>query len=169
MSYLDPATLNQLLRYGIALTGNRSDAEDVLHTAIERFLRSKQAAIKEECAYIRKIMRNYWYDEQRKQRSRHNYIEQTISNNTDDHQVIALNDNALEQLLINQQQVAMIWSQLDDEQRELLYFHCVLEYSAQQIADELSCPRGTILSRLSRLKKRIASRITDSEQQQASS
>ena len=44
MSLLDKQTLNELYRYGIAVTNNPSDAEDVLQTAIERFLKNQAAS-----------------------------------------------------------------------------------------------------------------------------
>ncbi len=45
-----------------------------------------------------------------------------------------------------------VWNKLADQQREILYFWCVLGMTAAEMAKELKLPRGTILSRIHRLK-----------------
>ena len=151
MKFLDKATLNQLYRFGIVLTGNEQDSQDVLHTAIERFLRNKPKQIKQQTAFIRTIMRNYWYDELRKQK---NHLEH-VENLKLEHEIINIHGQSLEDILITQQDLQRYWDTLQDSQRELLYLHSVLGYTAQEISDELNCPRGTILARIHRLKKQL--------------
>ena len=151
MKFLDKHTLNQLYRFGIALTGSPQDAEDVLHTAIERFLVKNPQNVSEKSAFIRTIMRNYWYDEIRKQKNHQAHVEslQVEQNDTD------IDKDRLEDIVIDQHDFQKHWQALQAPQRELLYMHCVLEYSAQEIADEFNCARGTILSRIHRLKKQL--------------
>ncbi len=151
MTFLDKTTLNQLYRFGIALTGNEQDSQDVLHTAIERFLRTKPSHIKQQVAFIRTIMRNYWYDELRKQKTHLEHVENMKFEN----EIINIHSQSLEDVLINQQDLQRHWDTLQDSQRELLYMHCVLGCTAQEISDELNCPRGTILARIHRLRKQL--------------
>ncbi len=155
MTFLEKDSLNKLYRFGIALTGNRSDAEDVLHTAIERFLKNKRKNkkqnIEQEHAFLRTIMRNYWYDECRKQKHRLAHVEATQA----EFELVNIDRYSLEDVIIDQHDLQKHWAKLSDQQRELLYLHCVLEYSAQEIANELDCPRGTVLARIHRLKKHL--------------
>ncbi len=151
MNSLNKQSLNQLYRFGIALTGSPQDSEDVLHTAIERFLRKNPQNIIEKEAFIRTIMRNYWYDEIRKQKNHQAHVESLQVEQGD----IDINKDRLEDIIIDQYDFQKHWQALQAPQRELLYMHCVLEYSAQEIADEFNCARGTILSRIHRLKKQL--------------
>jgi len=151
MTFLDKDTLNQLYRFGIALTGNEQDSQDVLHTAIERFLHNKPQHINQQAAYIRTIMRNYWYDELRKLKTQRDHVEALQF----EQEIISIHSQSLEDIVIDQQELQKHWSSLQDSQRELLYLHCVLEYTAQEISDELNCPRGTVLARIHRLKKHL--------------
>ncbi len=151
MKSLNKESLNKLYRFGIALTGSPQDSEDVLHTAIERFLRKNPQNITEKEAFIRTIMRNYWYDEIRKQKNHQAHVESLQVEQGD----MNIDKDRLEDIIIDQHDFQKHWQALQAPQRELLYMHCVLEYSAQEIADEFNCARGTILSRIHRLKKQL--------------
>jgi RNA polymerase sigma-70 factor (ECF subfamily) len=165
MTFLDKDTLNQLYRFGIALTGNEQDSQDVLQTAIERFLRNKPQKITHKTAYLRTIMRNYWYDELRKQKHHQQHVQAL----TIEQDIISIHSQSLEDVYIDQQELQTHWDDLQDSQRELLYLHCVLEYTAQEISDELNCPRGTVLARIHRLKKQLqkAAAANDSQGSQS--
>ena len=153
MSILDKTSLNMLYRYGISLTGNTSDAEDVLQTSIERYLKNCQLPLSDNMALARKIMRNYWFDELRKLNVRQGYVSQVQQEN----ETISMLDESLEDVCISQHDLAKLWGTLNDEQRELLYLHGVLDYTAQEIAQEQGQPRGSVLSRIHRLKKSLKS------------
>ena len=155
MSILDKTSLNMLYRYGISLTGNTSDAEDVLQTSIERYLKNCQLPLSDNMALARKIMRNYWFDELRKLNVRQGYVSQVQQEN----ETISMLDESLEDVCISQHDLAKLWGTLNDEQRELLYLHGVLDYTAQEIAQEQGQPRGSVLSRIHRLKKSLKSYI----------
>ncbi len=68
--FLNKENLNAFFRYAMALTANKQDAEDLVHTGIERALKGDFTSIENKSAYIRTIIRNAWYDELRKQRIR---------------------------------------------------------------------------------------------------
>lgn len=160
MNTFSPENLNILYRYGIALTNSPDLAMDVLQAALEKMIMARQSEhIDNENAYVRKLMRNGWYDELRRQKTRRKHLnEQTEI----DHEPISVIDhNPIESMLITDDMLVRIWATLDHSQRELLFYSCVLEFSAQQIADEMETPRGTILARLNRLKKRIRGECQD--------
>lgn len=61
----------------------------------------------------------------------------------------------MENVLMNQQEVQQLTELLSTEENELLYLWAVEEYSTGEIAHIYQQPRGTILSKLHRLKNRI--------------
>ena len=48
----DRETLDKLFRYCLALTGEREEARDLLHTALENFLRHRPVDLQYPLAYI---------------------------------------------------------------------------------------------------------------------
>jgi len=143
---LDKTQLNGLYRYGLSLTNNSASAEDLLQSALERWLPKRQQS-REPLPYIRRTMRNLHIDNCR----RNAIIDfEPMSDNTP----VLLDPQSLEQLIINQQLLQLVFDQLNSAEREVLYYWAVLEYTASEIAAELDEPRGTILSRLYRLKEK---------------
>lgn len=158
MSILDKESLNQLYRYAMALTANKADAEDVLQTSIERYLKNCKLTLSDNLPLARKIMRNYWFDELRKLKVREGYADKVQQ----EHESISMLDNSLEDVCISEHDLSKIWTTLTDSQRELLYMHGVLNYTAQEIAQEQNQPRGSVLSRIHRLKKMLKISMSDS-------
>ena len=110
-------------------------------------------------------MRNYWYDELRKQKIKNDYLE---AQRNEQELMIHLHEANLEGVVISQNQLEQLWSSLRDDQRELLYFHCLLEYTAGEISQEQGVPRGTILARIFRLRKHLQS-LAEADNQHESS
>jgi RNA polymerase sigma-70 factor (ECF subfamily) len=66
-----------------------------------------------------------------------------------------VDESSMDDLLINQQQVQHLITVLNSEENEMLYLWAVEEYTVDEIAKIYQKPKGTVLSRLHRLKKRI--------------
>jgi RNA polymerase sigma-70 factor (ECF subfamily) len=64
----------------------------------------------------------------------------------------------LEDIVIAEYEVEAIMAILEPLERELLYFWAVEGYTAQEIADWTDSPRGTVLSRIHRLRQKILRR-----------
>ncbi len=58
-------------------------------------------------------------------------------------------------LVIAEHDMGLIWDQLDAFDREILFYWAVEGYSLQEIANQIDVPRGTLLSRVHRLRKKI--------------
>ncbi|MGF1645274.1 MAG: RNA polymerase sigma factor [Thiotrichales bacterium] len=151
----DGDTLNRLYRYAYSLTGHRSEAEDLLQDALERYLRAGQKSVDNPLAYVRRILRNCFIDGLRRK---------------DLHPVTLLPDEVgpqdidmrtLESIMVDQDLLASIWQRLAPLEREILYFWAVEGMSAQEVANELGTPRGTILSRIHRLRARLREESND--------
>jgi len=141
--------LQQLFRYGCALTTNEQQAQDLLQDAVESCLRqppNKQAAL---MSYTRTIMRNRFIDAARHQQR---FPQDTI----DDEQItLDMDVRMLEDIVIDENELDSLWALLEPLEREILFLWAVEEYSTAEIAIQLDMPRGTILSRLHRLRKRL--------------
>ncbi len=165
----DKQQLNQLYRYCYMLTVHRDDAYDLLQSALEKYLKSPPNASYSEFAYIRRIIRNQFIDNIRRlksvtfesldsyaphaQEEEHSYF--------DNQDVIAINSSALDEMLINEERVEWIWSILNAAEREIVFLWGVEGYTAAEVATELDMPRGTVLSKIHRLRKKITTNLTE--------
>ncbi len=152
---LDRDTLNNLYRYCFALSGNESDAYDLLQSGVEKFLRVKTDSISNKIAFIKKIIRNHYIDEYRKQ-SRAN-VEQFDEAVT----YVDMDTQPMEQIIASQLQVESVWQELSSGEREILYFWAVEGYSTSELAEFLQMPRGTLLSKIHRLRIRLEEKFED--------
>jgi RNA polymerase sigma-70 factor (ECF subfamily) len=153
--FLNKDNLNQLYRFSMALTANSQNAEDLLHTGIERALRGKFSAVENKMAYIRTIIRNAWYDELRQKRTHNEVSSDFIDEDEENVEPTSLIELDPNNVMIQQIQLQRTWELLTDQQRELLYLWCILGMTAAEIAIELKLPRGTVLSKIHRLKSAL--------------
>lgn len=154
----DHQHLNQLYQYCYSLTANEADAYDLLHTALEKWLRSNHQGSTTAIAYVRTIIRNQFIDQYRKQQRfpEESLEEQNAGGHGGELQVPDLSLLPLEQTIINERDLADLWQLLTLKERELLYLWAVEGYSIDEISREQDCPRGTLLARIHRLRKKIA-------------
>ena len=149
--------LNQLFRYGCSLTNNETTAYDLLHDALEKFLNNTvdNLPANKEDHYIRTIMRNRFLDELRHQK-------RFPQDDFDDHEdsLISMQLPDPEKIIIDQELLENIWGALNPLERELLHLWAVDNYTAKEIAEQLDSPRGTVLSRIHRLRKKLESKLS---------
>ncbi len=148
----DHNTLNKLYRYGYALCNNEADAYDLLQDALTRFLEKKAKEIKstEAIPYLRRMMRNQFIDQLRRAKKFPLEALDTIEPQQGEQEQIAM-----ESIVISQQLLQLIWGELLPLERELVYLWAFEGFNAREIAEQLDVPRGTILSRIHRLRKKI--------------
>lgn len=150
--------LQYLYRYCLCLTREKHLAEDLLQNAVEKWLNrlpyiqgtqeSKQQGW--ERPYLRKVIRNLYIDECRRQAI-------VAFEPLDDAQPALLSTEPLEQIELREQQIDALFTALNTAEREVLFLWAMEGYTCQEIADELEQPRGTVLSRLHRLKHKAQS------------
>jgi len=145
---LDRATLDRLLRYCLSLTAQRDDALDLLHNAVERVLKTDVSGIKAPEAFIRTTARNLFFDQYRRARR---FPEVTM----DEVPEVALDERALADMVVDQLTLRQVWAQLSAAERETVFLWAVDGLSATEIALQLGQPRGSVLSRLHRLRQRL--------------
>lgn len=149
---LDDQSLNKIFRYCLALAGNESDAYDLLHDAYEKITDLPSAGIRQPLAYSRRLVKNLWVD---RCRALKREVEHAILIQEADDEPIALHESSLESIVMTEKLFDKVWQLIDDNERELLYLWAVEGFSYSELAIELDVPRGTLLSRVHRIKKRL--------------
>lgn len=138
--------LQTLYRYCYSLVNNKSEADDLLQSGLEKWLKSSQKK-DYSLAYIRKIIRNQFIDQCRRKKL-------VPFEQFDETTPLIMSSESMEQALIDDQEVELLMNKLNAGERETLFLWAVMEYSASEIASETGEPRGTILSRLYRIKSK---------------
>lgn len=153
LDIFDRPVLQRLYRYGCALCKDRDKAYDLLQHAIEQYIKNREKHdYDHDIAFVRTIMRNRFIDEYRKSKR---FPEESY----DDDSPIALDEKSLEDIVIAQIDLEIIWHKLDPFEREIMYYWAIEEMTAKQIAIEIRVPRGTVLSRIHRVRAKVKSTI----------
>ncbi|MDW3096427.1 MAG: sigma-70 family RNA polymerase sigma factor [Gammaproteobacteria bacterium] len=154
--------LNSLYRYCFSLTGEEHESYDLLQTGIEKFLNIDNGKVENKSAYIKRIIRNHYIDECRK-RSKvdEEQFDETVT-------YVDMNTDSLEKIVASQYQLEAVWQQLTVSEREIMYFWAVEGYTTDELADFLELPRGTLLSKIHRLRKRLEKQFDESNREVAS-
>jgi len=150
--------LNRLYRYGYSLTANEADAYDLLQESLTRFLELDPPpdTSGEPVFYLQRIMHNRFIDQLR--RAKRFPLEAL------DGADAASGDTGfvdLERIAISEQTLRHVWERLSPLERELMHLWAVEELTAREIAERLDTPRNTILSRIHRLRKKVAPLASD--------
>ncbi len=142
--------LQKLYRYAYVLTADEHSAHDLVQDAVESCLLQPPKKTGALVSYSLKIIHNRFIDMARR--------EKRFPHTTLDEELIELDaDNLLlEEMVITSSELDTVWLKLDALEREILFLWAVEGYSTSQIADQLEISRGTILSRIHRLRKRLA-------------
>ena len=142
--------LNGFYQYAYSLTADRDEAFDILQTCLEKYLRNENK-IKNPQGWMIKVMRNQFYDQIRRHQP------ELIDLNDSRLTSIADELESLEEIAIDKDMIEQLWDKLDHNEREILYFWAVMGCTSTEIAKSLDAPRGTIVSRIHRLKNKLRS------------
>ena len=147
---MSPELLNELYRYGLALTCNSDAAFDLVQDAIEVALVRPPDKKNALPSYLRRVMRNRFIDGYRR--------DQLITFESCDfgaREPLSIDPRSLEQLFIESETVETLLGSLNPLERETLFLWAVVGYTAAEIADFSDCARSTVLSRIQRLRKKV--------------
>ena len=143
--------LNELYRYALSLSHDETLAYDLVQSSCEKTL-AKEIAADQHKAYMFKVIRNQYIDIYRR-RKLELVVDSEQSSQSAPEEQGTLQD--LDQIMIDKQHVELILRDLDYQDRELLYLWAVEGTTMQELSKRTATPRGTLLSRLNRLKKRL--------------
>ena len=135
-----------LRRFAFSLTGSRADADDLLQNTLERLLSRGLPEDVELVKWAFRVCRNIWIDEYRARKIRQNaaQLPELEEPSFDGEHVVC------EQITLGEVNTAM--ARLPDDQRSILALVAVQGMSYKEVADTLSIPLGTVMSRLARAR-----------------
>ena len=149
VNIFNQSDMQRLYRYGCTLCMDQDDAYDLLQYAFEKYLKSRtKRKYGSDMAYVRSIMRNRFIDEYRRSKR---FPEESY----DEQSPVAMNESSLEDIVIAQSDLEIIWEKLDPFEREILYYWAIEEMTTKEISLQINVPKGTILSRIFRVRKKI--------------
>lgn len=150
------ALIPRLRRFARVLTGNITDADDVVQASLEKAMLNLdqwQPGTQLD-RWVFRIARNTWVDDRRRAHNRigHDDIGEMIDLAGDDGVAVA-EQNAETRM------VRAAVDRLPGDQRDLVALVMLEGYSYREAADALSLPIGTVMSRLSRAKAALAKHL----------
>jgi RNA polymerase sigma-70 factor (ECF subfamily) len=164
--------IDALYGYALMLTRNRSDAEDLVQETYVRALDAKDR-LREDSnvkGWFFTILRNLWLNQLRKRKSEPHLVE--IDGQEGGADYLSGNTPSSDEILVAKEdveQVRFAIRQLSPEFQEVIHLREFEELSYQQIAIVLSCPTGTVMSRLGRARAKLRALLTPTWSQPASS
>ena len=143
----------QLLRVALSCCHDICLAEDLTQDCIEKALRRSHQLqdINKLKSWLMQILANNWQD----------YLRRRHEHDDIDSLVLSTPDNASDETLQNElsRQVQHAIAQLPLAQRQVVTLVDLYGSSYQEVADILSIPVGTVMSRLSRARASLASAL----------
>lgn len=147
------AVLPRVRRFALSLCRSAEEADDLVQSACERALAGADGFVPgtRVDSWLYRIVRNLWYDRLRRSRTRGTELDVDA---VLDLVAPGASDEALQRRLLSQ--VWDVIGTLPPDQREVLILVCVEELSYREAAEVLEVPIGTVMSRLSRARRRVA-------------
>lgn len=150
---LSDADIRRLHRYALSLCGDSHEAFDLVQTAFEKVLKSRPDFAGLSLSYFYTTVRHCFIDSLRAQKS-----QPVMEGHSDVDEVPNLSVRALDDLMIERATLDEILTDLTPWERELLFLHLVEERTAEEIGVTTGKPRGTILSMMHRIRRKIIDR-----------
>jgi len=149
--------LNKLYRFCYSLTLDETAAYDLLQNSLEKFLKNNSEK-QHKLAFMYQIIRHQFIDEYRKQSKQK-------SEPFEEQEYIDFDVKTLESIHIDEDLIEQVLDYLDPLEREIIFYWAIEGYTTQQIADMLSMPKGTVLSKIHRMRQRIKQQFPTSQAQ----
>jgi len=138
--------LNRGFRYGLSLTHDEDLAFDLVQSAYLKICEENKPLI---ISYLITSIRNKFIDQKRKEKTKFKWL------NSINFKKSSSQPNSVEPTL------EKLLSKLKERDREILLLSVVEEYTAKEIGELLDMPRNTILTILSRTKKKLKSQLAE--------
>jgi RNA polymerase sigma-70 factor (ECF subfamily) len=148
--------VGRLYRAAYALCGSRADAEDLVQETFVRVLASKRSPRHRGVSlpYLMRSLRNTWIDFQRARAAR------PIAGGADGVEWL-VDGSADPQLALDAQVAYEAMLELPEPQREVIAAVDVMGLSYKEAARALRIRQGTLMSRLSRARDRVAAALEE--------
>ncbi len=143
-------------RYALSLTNNGHDAEDLVQ---EAFVKIKKNVDDVSKTYFYKTIKSLFIDKYRRESL---VLFDTEQTEQDSHYQESFDD----EVSISAEQMQICLEILRPIEREILFLSAVDEYTAEEIAQMMDRPRGTILSLIHRSKIKVREKLISLEKKQ---
>lgn len=152
--------LPNLRRFAYSLAGNRTDADDLVQSLVERLITTSIPSDANPIAWMLRVCRNMWIDEVRKR--------QTAARHMVENQHEAVTKPVEEVLIIEAEQKRVIQAiaALPAAQREVLTLVAISGLTYADAANVLEVPVGTVMSRLARARSAMADMINQGSEEE---
>ena len=150
----DEVTLQKIYRYCYSLTCNEHDAYDLLQASIEKFIKLN-VNVSDPSSYLKKMIYHRFIDDCRRTKivQFENIDDVTMPTDFD--------VQTLDELLVNEDMVKQILQSLEPDEREIMYCWAVEGFSTAEIAKKTEKPKGTILSKIYRMRKKLIEEFSE--------
>jgi RNA polymerase sigma-70 factor (ECF subfamily) len=163
--------LDSLYGYALILTRDQTAAEDLVQ---ETYLRAVRAfgqlmANSNLKSWLFVIMRNAWLNQLRHTRSGPRFVELDDENAETAYRNDLVNEDPHVVYLrkLEREQIRVAISDLPELYREIIVLRDLEGFSYQEIATMLSCPAGTVMSRLGRARAKLRRALVSWERRSA--
>ena len=150
------AALPRIRRFALALTGNMSDADDLVQDTVERALNNldKWTPGTRMDSWMFRIAQNIWVDmlRSRSRRSKFRAEEEEM-------QITSFDGERAAAASLNLSKTQKALFELPDEQRVVIALILLDGMSYRETASILNIPIGTVTSRLARARAALAERV----------
>lgn len=136
-------------RYARSLGADRDLALDLVQTAVMNGLTVDGTVISDPLGYLLTSVRNAFISDRRRA------TRLTWSCLDDVEGVIATDLQPLEEAAVTRDGLRRAWAELGPAEREVLHLWAVEGYTVDEISTQTGTPRGTLLARMHRLRKRL--------------
>jgi RNA polymerase sigma-70 factor (ECF subfamily) len=151
--------LDSLYGYALTLTRDQTAAEDLVQETYLRAVRAFGQLVPNSNLknWLFVIMRNVWLNQLRHTRSGPRFVEL----DAEEAEFVYQNDRLGEDPLVvylrklEREQIRVAIDELPELYREIVVLRDVEGFSYQEIATMLSCPAGTVMSRLGRARAKL--------------
>ena len=144
-------SLQRAYRYAMSLSNNHDLAKDVVHSAYVKMLEKNVVHVNNPQHYFLRCIRNLFIDQKRVDNRWSIVDEEDGCDHTVD-----ITIDSLELMVINQNLLKILWAEFSPTERELLYLWAIEEYTIKEISELTDIPRGTLLSKIHRIRKKVA-------------
>jgi RNA polymerase sigma-70 factor, ECF subfamily len=153
------AHADALYGYGMTLTRNSSEAEDLVQETYLRATRAeKQPPLDGNLkAWLFVIMRNAWFNQVRHNQSGPRFVELETNEQTED---VRANPHVVYLRKLEREQVREAIEKLPEAYREIIVLRDIEGFTYQEIAMVLECPAGTVMSRLGRARAKLRASLS---------
>ena len=153
--------LDRLYRYALSLCRHEDDARDLVQAAAVKALSSRRVPRDEPAyrAWLFRILRNDFLDRLRRKRRAEAFL---LDDPDDDVADVTMEYWGGDERFINVVSVRLALDRLPALHREILALVDIAGFSYEEAADMLDVPVGTVMSRVSRARRRLLEAIEDS-------